>query len=416
MKKADILINSLFNQNRKELLNEVNLDVIRGYAQNQIVRAAQVITGRGDELNHQHFFNWHHDSGFKNDTILDHFKLQVVDKQNIPPHPEIHRAIKVEHDSDSINAFLKVVTDKDCTPEMKVDFVVKLYRRIIQNTEIKKVHSMRDMANEYMDSVASGEPDKYLERSVKIPDTNSRMRTLMGGHYIFPRIHTILGLPQRYKTSILVNILVFLIKEKKKGLYFSLEDSRHVLLKKVIAILLDIPKNDLTQNKVEIARLEELRKMTDEYLYVVDAGCSVGDVFTMIESQMAKDPVQFIMFDFVQLIRGIKGQSKKDIIGEFMEMIREVCTKYLVSVFLLSQAPKQEGQYKILSMGDEKESGAISELSRWAASANFMEKDDYTLLWNIYKGEHIGRAELEMNGKTGKIKNTYRLEKESKDG
>jgi hypothetical protein len=107
-------------------------------------------------------------------------------------------------------------------------------------------------------------------------------------------------------------------------------------------------------------------------------------------------------------VRGERGESKRDTIGNFMEMVKDVCSKYLVSAFILTQAPKQENPFGVLGMGDEKEAGSISELARWCASTN-MRKDSHDLLWSIYKGEELRTCNIEIIGGTGKIKNVERV-------
>ena len=416
MKVADILINNLFSLNRKDLLNDLNIALIRDYRRIEVIRGAINITGSGGDLDKDSFYNWHHKENFKDSKIIDYFKYAT--EKELPPHPHIHKHLRIEHDSDRINDFIKAVVTPDITPEVKIDKIISLYQQVIQNTENKKVHSMKDMLKEYISKLTSGEPDEYLNRSVKLGTT--WMHNLMGSSYLFPRIHTVLGFPGTYKTSILINIMAYLMRvHDKKGLYFSLEDSRFVLQKKWLALEIDLPKNDLIQNKVPEDKIEELRKISKDNLFIVDSGCSNSEISTIIESQIAKTGLDFIMLDFVQLIRNERGHTKRDTINNFMEMMKDMCAKHLVSCFILTQSPKAstENKDKLLGMGDEKESAGISELARWSGSTNHSKEQhefdsNHQLIWNLYKGEMIGKATIDINPKTGKILNVTEIRRE----
>jgi len=53
MKKADNLINSLFNLNRKDLLNELNRGLIKDFRRDRIIQAAQDLVTQGQDLSHE---------------------------------------------------------------------------------------------------------------------------------------------------------------------------------------------------------------------------------------------------------------------------------------------------------------------------------------------------------------------------
>jgi hypothetical protein len=405
MKYSECLINVLFNLNRKDLLLDLNRNLITDKLQAQIIRGALEIAGSGRDLTHENFLNWEHRE--TNSQNLVNYFNSIVKTPVLPP-PDIHRQIRIEHDYARIGDFIKNTQDKNSTYEIRVENVINLYKSIIHNTELKKIHSAKGMLISFLDSLEKKEEDEYLKRSVKIDNEN--IRSLMFSDYIFPRPHTILGLPGRYKTSIAINILDFLLFHQKKGLYFSLEDSRHVMLKKWLSVSIGQSKNDFIQNKVTYESIKHLRSVSNEFLFIVDNSCTVDDIVTLVDSQMAKSPIDFIMVDYVQLVSsgGEKGKSKREVIGDFMEAIKDMCSKYLISAFITSQAPKQDNEFKVLGLGDEKESGAISELTRWAASTNF-ESNSHALIWNLYKGETLGKCRLYPEPRTGLIQKVERM-------
>jgi hypothetical protein len=287
MKIADTIVNALFNRNRKDLLNDLNLNLIKDYRRVTVIRSAIELTSKGEDLSKENFLNWHHAEKFKNDDILNYFKYAT--REDVPLPPQVHEQLKHEHDNNRIFEFIKKVNEKDSTHEIKIDSIIGLYKQVIQNTEVKRVHSLRTMREELIDKLEAKEKDEYLERSIEIGFKD--MAELMGGRYIHPRPHVILGLPGRYKTSILINIMAYMMRtHKKKGLYFSLEDSRHVLLKKWLAVELDVFKDKLIQGKLDNIEKDRLKKIYNDNLHIVDNGCTVADISTIIESQMAKEP------------------------------------------------------------------------------------------------------------------------------
>jgi len=203
MKKSELLINSVFKLNRKDLLHEVNYSLIDKYEELELLKCSRDLINEGKDPSPENFYTWHNKQGYKNKKVWDLF--QEIIKQDPPPHPDIHKEIKEEYNDDAIDSFIRSVEDHFTTQEIKMDSLIKLYQKVIKNAEIKKVHSMKEMTKDYLDKLESGEEDKYLKSSIEI--RMSKIKKIMGSNYIFPRIHTILGLPGRYKTSILINIL-----------------------------------------------------------------------------------------------------------------------------------------------------------------------------------------------------------------
>ena len=141
MKKSELLINSVFNLQRVDLLNELNVNLIKDYNQLQIIKGASDLINSSTELSPDNFRTWHSRQGFKTDRILDHFN-NIIDPVSAP-HPDIHKAMRIEHDEDRVDEFIEKTRDKNCTPEMLIDSVVSLHSQIIKNTEIKKIGGVK---------------------------------------------------------------------------------------------------------------------------------------------------------------------------------------------------------------------------------------------------------------------------------
>jgi len=174
--------------------------------------------------------------------------------------------------------------------------------------------------------------------------------------------------PSVGKTSIAQDIILRASQQGKKCLFISLEvDKRNVLIKflsnQVSIENYKIQKNILNKEEKESLKRakEEIRKMQ---IYVNDSSSlNIQQIERIIKNQIEKQPVDLLVIDYVQIIRGIdtRGRSEATIIKESTTHLKSMAKKYDMGVLALAQISRKGVDGCEPSVNDFKSSGGIEE-------------------------------------------------------
>lgn len=219
------------------------------------------------------------------------------------------------------------------------------------------------------DIIADIELEDEQGMSSKFTPTGFKgLDAIMNGGIYNQQLCIIGARPSVGKTSVAQDIILRASQQGKKCLFISLEvDKRNVLIKflsnQASIQNYRIQKNILNKEEKESLKRakEEIRKMQ---IYVNDSSSlNIQQIERIIKNQIEKQPVDLLVVDYVQIIRGIdtRGRSEATIIKESTTHLKSMAKKYDMGVLALAQISRKGVDGCEPSVNDFKSSGGIEE-------------------------------------------------------
>lgn len=252
--------------------------------------------------------------------------------------------------------------------EKKFDFISANLENEIAGLAVKepkkKTQHIRDLLKEMDEDQASGISSKFVPTGFK------KLDEMMNGGIHAQQLVIIGARPSVGKSSICQNVILNASKASKKCLFISLEvDKRNVTLKFLSDLasvgtykirndwLSDVEKKFLQQAK---SQLREMEIYTNDSSYL-----RISQIGQIIKSQLDKQPVDLVVVDYVQIIRGedVKNKNEALIIKENTTALKAFAKQFDVSMLALAQINRKavEGAKQEPTINDFKGSGGIEE-------------------------------------------------------
>ncbi len=190
---------------------------------------------------------------------------------------------------------------------------------------------------------------------------------------------TIGARPAMGKTAFMTNLMLNLLEQKKKCLYFSLEMSEIRVVKRLIgqigeidSMLMSSPGQIATRKKEIEKFTEALNKITKYDLTIFDGAMNIKDIKEKIEEE--KPDCVFI--DYLQLIQYSGKKARTEAIDDIMTELKNTAKENNCTIFLTSQLSRAlENRYdKRPMLSDLRDSGSIENISDVVL---FIYRDDY---------------------------------------
>lgn len=156
-------------------------------------------------------------------------------------------------------------------------------------------------------------------------------------------IITVGGRPSMGKTSFLINIMLNLLEQKKKCLYFSLEECMPNIIRRLIPPLTDIEYTKIT-NDIDELKEQEKNKIENAFLKIAQFDLTIVKTddgvinIDKIKEKTEKIKPDYIFIDSLQLIR--IPDSETDFVkglNDFMYEIKKVAKENNCMIFIASQ-------------------------------------------------------------------------------
>lgn len=173
-----------------------------------------------------------------------------------------------------------------------------------------------------------------------------------------------------HNTTIAQNIILKASKQGKKCLFVSLEvDKKNVTLK-FLSNLCSIPAWKIGRNLINQSENKDLNRAKSELramgIYTNDSSyLRISQIGQIIKNQIQKQPVDLVVVDYVQIIRGDDTRNKNEalIIKENTTMLKALAKQYDVGILALAQINRKavEGANQEPTINDFKSSGGIEE-------------------------------------------------------
>lgn len=228
----------------------------------------------------------------------------------------------------------------------------------------KKTQSMNELINDIERDEAAGLSSKFTSTGF------AQLDDLMNGGIYAQQLVIIGARPSVGKTTIGQNIILNASMAKKKCLFISLEvDKRNVYLK-FMSNLASVDGWKLQKgilNESEKSAITSYKKQMREMgIYVNDSSSlRVSQIKQIIKNQIEKQPVDLVVVDYVQIIRGddVRGRNEATIIKESTSALKSIAKQYDVGILALAQINRKavEGNNQEPTINDFKSSGGIEE-------------------------------------------------------
>jgi replicative DNA helicase len=228
----------------------------------------------------------------------------------------------------------------------------------------KKTQHIRDLLKEMDDDQASGLSSKFVPTGFK------KLDEMLNGGIHAQQLVIIGARPSVGKSSICQNVILNASKAGKKCLFISLEvDKRNVTLK-FLSDLASVETYKIRNNwlsKVESEFLQKAKSQLREMeIYTNDSSyLRISQIGQIIKSQLDKQPVDLVVVDYVQIIRGddVKNKNEALVIKENTTALKAFAKQFDVAMLALAQINRKavEGAKQEPTINDFKGSGGIEE-------------------------------------------------------
>ncbi len=179
---------------------------------------------------------------------------------------------------------------------------------------------------------------------------------------------TIGARPAMGKTCFMTNIMLNLLEQHKKCLFFSLEMSDEQLIKRLLcqigevdAILLRHPE-DISRRKQSVEKIAEaLNKISEYDLTIIDNSHNIEEIKEKIEQEKPK----FVFIDYLQLIDVPSKKPRSESFEKIMRDLKMIAKDNNCIIFMTSQLSRalESRCDKRPLLSDLRESGAIENIS-----------------------------------------------------
>lgn len=244
------------------------------------------------------------------------------------------------------------------TSVMRVDY-------LIDNTEKLSIKGVVERALDNIESTMRGEP-KIGIRTGMVPVDDLLIFGMRGGDMVVLAARPAVG-----KTSAAMQIAEHVALDlKKRVLIFSLEMTSVALMERMIRSRARVRAADILAQSITGYQKESLAKsyeeVRDSHILCDDtSGKSMGYIKAIARRAHQKEPLDLIIIDYLQLLRGDSKRAKDNRVNEVEEIsggIKELAKTLKVPILVLAQLnrdPEKRGGRPSLS--DLKGSGAIEQ-------------------------------------------------------
>lgn len=217
--------------------------------------------------------------------------------------------------------------------------------------------------------------------------------------------------PSMGKSSFASNIVEYAaIKKKKSVVIFSLEMGREMVIDRMVSSQGGIDNWKIATGNLDDTDFEKYGiaagELADASIFIDDTpGISLLDMRTKARRLSMEHPIDLIVVDYLQLIRGSKAESRVQEVSDISQGLKNLARELKVPVLALSQlsrAVEQRGGDRKPQLSDLRDSGSIEQ--------------DADVVMFLYRPDEEDRTNLKLfiakhrNGATGEIDLFFRGE------
>lgn len=252
--------------------------------------------------------------------------------------------------------------------------VRKSVTSITDDSESSSMVQIKDLAKPIHDEILSKNPPKGLVKTwINAIDSE------YGG--LWPGVVTMLAArPSMGKSALALSIIANAAMSGKKVLFFSLEDTKEMVMKRLYARFADINLNKIIQRNLtfeDVQRLEKARYKIEAMPITIDdtSGYTPQAVRGKLQQQIDSEGVDLVVLDHLLKIKG-DGGSRYEKITDSIEQLTAIIKESGKANLILHQLNRQNvmRENKVPTLSDLRGSGDIEQEIRVAW---FLHRDHY---------------------------------------
>ena len=227
---------------------------------------------------------------------------------------------------------------------------------------------------------------------------------------------TIGGRPAMGKTCFMTNIMLNILEQNQKCLYFSLEMSAEQLIKRLLGTIGEVDSHLLKMPSEISKRTQSIEKIVKAIEKISKYDLTILDEMVTVENiieQIEKDKPKFVFIDMLQLINVSNIKSHSESLEEIVLLLKKIAKDNNCIVFISSPLSRavESRRDKRPMLSDLKECGVLANISdivmliyRDEYYKPYCSDDDYA----INKGEAEIILAKNKYGPVGTIKLLFR--------
>lgn len=351
--------------------------------------------------------------------ISDYLYSDIVSNQEIiQTAKEIKNISTAEKLKEVFTKYQETISSsnlKELLPEFQEKFyqitqIIRDEKTDIQNI-IKDFESLQE---EYEEKMKNGQ--QLIGISTGFSKLDEITEGIRPEHFIVIGGNTSSG-----KTFYAINLLVNILKQKKRAIFYSLEMSKIDIAGRILGVMTDmnsnaILKRALAEDNYKKA-LEAKAKLYDYKLAVYSQLHDIEDIIMSVMEESQREKVDVIFIDYLQLI-GYRGMPKEyDVMRMVSTQLQDLCKRLKISIIALSQLSNEAIKSRNSELIGFKGAGNIAASADLAMELvprdnpdvrkeKFAKGEDITIKLDIKKNRHgrVGWTDLSFTGATGIFK------------
>ena len=274
---------------------------------------------------------------------------RLVSLDGIYPTDNILEDFQEYYINNCLNEYQTFAQNREATTEAKKNLLTETYKKININIDIDDSKNLYDNIHEYISNVFN---DKISDRfnSNSIPLTDPNMKSIFGD-YLRPFPIIIGGNPGYGKTSLMLNLLHDIDRQKLPGLIFSFEDTIDTLRNKFLAIKTCISIDDIISNQYDNIQKHVLARgePKSKRIFIIEKPCDMIKFRQIVDKHIVTYDIKYILIDYFQLFYGLKGLSKVEGLEMVAKEFVNIRKDYEIPIVCLSQLSTEEGSKPFLT-------------------------------------------------------------------
>jgi hypothetical protein len=415
MQSQEIIIYAIIRKKAYEFLKPELIKLFSGPCK-KLYEGCFTLRMRGLEPNIQYMTNFiDQDDEVKNKPQLINYMVNITKGEKYIDPVGIEYSLREEGLDHGFEKLDKIRANPNSTIEMKQRALIDLYELINNTHKIDDCQNVNKILAKFRETLDSPEKDDFRKKIIDVTDEHLKR---IFGDKLYPQPYGITAQPNDFKTSLAVDLMIYLDYIKKRGLFLSLEDYAQMVAIKCIAAKSGMDKSKLASHNYNPTEFDKHSGM-GKYIDVMDKVRTADELYADLDAKLSTGVYSWFAIDYLQQGKKARYQSEYEAVSAMDYAAFELSKKHSVLALRLSQIPVDKIRNgAIIGMGDDKGSGAISQNSRYHISINGEQhlngpKSDgiERRLINIFKTTFSPKGQYQVNfdGPSGKILDTFNV-------
>lgn len=246
--------------------------------------------------------------------------------------------------------------------------------------------------------------------NIIIPSGVGSLDEMLNGGFTVSKLYTIAAAPGTGKTSLSQQIMVKALEKDYGVLFISMEMERKNIFARFLASFSSINPFRIVINNIFNYEqqafdnaLKKWQRLKSNYFMTEKGNMTLGQIENVLKRKLKANPIKLLVIDYLQImqLRESKNMSEASLIKENVTGLKNLATKYNISVIQLSQLTKDAigGRPGLRSL---KGSGGIGEdsdcvINLWTDSQDTERKKVKAINIEVAKNRNGSQGDLVVN-------------------